>query len=174
MIVADRVVVVAAAVLAAPDPVNDNDNDGLHPTNNGRHAILYIFLEKKKNQRKDDHMTTTLTAGSAGKVWVLRPSSLSTKKYVIRAPDGHSVHFGARGYSDYPTHRDTERKKNYLRRHGAAATGERWGVNGMLTAGFWSRWVLWNLPTIRASVRDIERRFHIRIRIESGAAASLH
>lgn len=77
-----------------------------------------------------------------------------------------TVHFGARGYSDYPTHRDAARKARYVRRHAAR---ERWGRSGIGTAGFWSRWLLWNLPTLRGSAADMGRRFGIRVRFASRA-----
>jgi hypothetical protein len=34
-----------------------------------------------------------------------------------------------------------------------------WGKSGIDTAGFWSRWLLWNKPTIKESYDDIKRRF---------------
>ena len=34
----------------------------------------------------------------------------------------------------------------------------------MHTPGFWSRWLLWNKPTLAASIQDAQRRFSIRIR----------
>jgi hypothetical protein len=51
------------------------------------------------------------------------------------------------------------KKKNYILRH----HGEKWGIRGINTAGFWSRWLLWNKPSIRESANDIERRFKIKI-----------
>lgn len=40
---------------------------------------------------------------------------------------------------------------------------ENWTKSGIDTAGFWSRWVLWNKPTLAASVADTEHRFGIDI-----------
>ena len=67
------------------------------------------------------------------------------------------VKFGATGYSDYPTHKDEERKKRYLDRH---RKNENW--NDPTTAGALSRWVLWNKPTLRASIADFKRRFKLK------------
>ena len=74
--------------------------------------------------------------------------------------DGRHVDFGAIGYSDYTLHRDPIRWANYKRRHRPT---ENWGRSGIGTAGFWARWILWNLPSVAASVRDTERRFGLRI-----------
>lgn len=64
------------------------------------------------------------------------------------------VHFGGEGYSDYTIHKDDERKERYLRRH---RKNENW--DDPLTPGSLSRWILWNKPTLRASIQDYRRRF---------------
>ena len=90
----------------------------------------------------------------------LSKSSRSDKKYMVEV-DGKTVHFGASGYSDYPTHKDSERKQRYITRHKAR---ENWGKSGMKSAGFWSRWLLWGEPTISGSIKEIERKFNVTIR----------
>ena len=64
------------------------------------------------------------------------------------------VAFGAKGMSDYTIHRDPQRKQRYISRHQAR---EDW--NNPLTAGFWSRWYLWNEPTLSGSENDLRKRF---------------
>ncbi len=39
------------------------------------------------------------------------------------------------------------------------------GVTGIKTAGFWSRWVLWNLPTLQASISDVNKRVNINVKL---------
>ena len=77
-------------------------------------------------------------------------------KYYIITPTNKKIYFGAYGYSDYTIHKDNERKLRYIKRH---QERENWGKSGINTAGFWSRWLLWNLKTIEASYRDIKKRF---------------
>ena len=67
-----------------------------------------------------------------------------------------TIYFGAKGYDDYTTHHDQKRKKLYISRHKG---NERWGDPH--TAGFWSRWLLWNRMTINQSIKDIKKRFNI-------------
>ena len=55
--------------------------------------------------------------------------------------------------SDYTIHKDPERKERYISRHKSNED-----FNDPLTAGFWSRWYLWNLPTKKASLEDLKRR----------------
>lgn len=70
------------------------------------------------------------------------------------------VRFGDKQYEDYTMHRDPARKRQYISRH---KTRENWHKNGIATAGFWSRWILWNKPTLASSIRDTEQRFGIKI-----------
>ena len=67
-----------------------------------------------------------------------------------------TVHFGALGYDDYTHHKDPERKKRYLDRH---KSRENW--NNPVTAGSLSRWILWNKPSLRASIADYKSRFKL-------------
>lgn len=74
-----------------------------------------------------------------------------------------TVHFGRSGYSDFTklslaNAKDAEnRKKRYIERHAA-----RENFKDILTAGFWSRWLLWNEKTILASRIDIEKKFNVK------------
>ena len=67
-----------------------------------------------------------------------------------------TVHFGALGYQDFTISRDEKRKASYLARH---KTSEDWTLAGVDTAGLWARWLLWNKPSITASISDINQRF---------------
>ena len=95
----------------------------------------------------------------------LSRSTRSNKKYMVKTPDGKTVHFGGVRdsgvpYDDYTVHKDPERKSRYVARH---KTNENWRKSGTGTAGFWSRWLLWNKPTLSESVSDTERRFGLDI-----------
>ena len=70
--------------------------------------------------------------------------------------NGPTVHFGATGYQDFTQHGDETRKASYLARH---RTREDWTLQGVESAGFWARWVLWNKPSLAQSIADINRRF---------------
>jgi hypothetical protein len=93
-------------------------------------------------------------------MYTLQLSPRSDKKWRITTPSGKNVDFGASGYSDFSLHHNPDRKESYISRH---ANNEDWTVSGINTAGFWSRWLLWNLPSFKASVRDIEKTFGIKI-----------
>ena len=82
-------------------------------------------------------------------------------KYVVRLridDKDKSVRFGRVPYGDFTKHKDPERKERYLARH---KKNENWTRSGVGTAGFWSRWILWNKPTIETSLADTLRRFRI-------------
>jgi len=80
------------------------------------------------------------------------------KKFKVTLPDGRSVKFGARGYSDYTIHGDEDRMKRYLTRH---RSRENWTKSGIDTAGFWSRWLLWSEPSLEGAKKRIEKKFNI-------------
>lgn len=90
---------------------------------------------------------------------LLWKSDRSNKKYMVEV-DGKHIYFGAEGYSDYTKHKDPERKKRYDTRH---RSRENWKKGGIKTAGFWSKWILWNKPSLTDSIKDTERRFNIKI-----------
>ena len=81
---------------------------------------------------------------------VLRKAQNSVHKFMVVFPEGGSVRFGLKGFSDYTIHKDKERMKRYIIRH---QKRENWNKSGVATAGFWSRWVLWSEPSLRAAIR---------------------
>jgi hypothetical protein len=91
----------------------------------------------------------------------LRKSTKPDKKYMVYV-DGKTIHFGARGMSDFTKHKDVKRMKRYSARHKRG--GETWGKSGLKTAGFWSKWLLWNKPSIGGSKRDISSKFGVTFR----------
>lgn len=85
---------------------------------------------------------------------ILRRNPNRVHKFKAVFPDGRTVLFGARGYSDYTKHKDAKRKARYVIRH---KRRENWTASGRYTAGFWSRWLLWSAPTLRGAVRRTEQ-----------------
>jgi hypothetical protein len=88
----------------------------------------------------------------------LQPSKTKKLKAVFRLDNGRTktIHFGAKGYSDYTQHHSEERKENYIRRHEV-----REDFNNPMTAGALSRWLLWNKPTLLESIYDYKKRFRL-------------
>lgn len=91
----------------------------------------------------------------------LKKSPNPKKKFRVVFEDGNHVDFGAKGYSDYTIHKDPERMKRYLQRH---RSREIWSKNGIKTAGFWSRWLLWSYPSLKQAKTFMEKKFQIKIR----------
>lgn len=91
----------------------------------------------------------------------LSKSTRKGKKWQVKFEDGKTVHFGAEGMFDYTQHRDPQRKDNYIRRH-AASGKEQW--DNPRTAGFWSRWLLWEEPTLQEAINKIEKKFALKIK----------
>jgi hypothetical protein len=84
-------------------------------------------------------------------------SKKPTKKFDAVIDKTKTVSFGARGMSDYTKHKDVTRRARYLKRH--SGMGEHWTRPD--TPGALSRWILWNKPSLKASLSDFKKRFNV-------------
>ena len=92
----------------------------------------------------------------------IKPSTQKDKKLMAIFTDDEgkkvkTTHFGAKGMSDFTIHKNPERKMKYLDRH---RKRENW--DDPMSAGALSRWVLWNLPTLKASISDYKKKFSLK------------
>jgi len=98
------------------------------------------------------------------KTAILSKSDKKDKKWkVIYTENGgksKTIHFGDSNYEDFTMHKNEDRKQLYLNRH---RSKENW--LDPKTAGFWSRWLLWNETTLSSSIKDVEKKFLIKIKI---------
>jgi hypothetical protein len=107
----------------------------------------------------------------------------------------HVVRFGLKSQrdarNDYPHHRNEERMKTYLQRHGATCAPrhlrgdhqlaarcnqsrkEHWERTGVLTPGFWSRWMLWSRRTAGEIARQLEKVIGAPVYLTAAARKSL-
>ena len=92
---------------------------------------------------------------------IIKRSTNRQKKYMaVFYKDGKKIkttHFGAAGMSDYTKHKDSNRKKRYMTRH---RKRENW--NNYMSAGSLSRYILWNKPTLKASITDYKKKFNLQ------------
>jgi hypothetical protein len=93
-------------------------------------------------------------------VYIIQPSSRKDKKLMVVMGPNMVHHFGQAGYDDYTTTNDVVKKKAYLARH---SVNEDWTKKGIHSSGFWAKHVLWAKPTIRGSIKDLQRKFGIKI-----------
>ena len=95
---------------------------------------------------------------------VISKSDNKNKKMKAVINNKKTIHFGAKGYEDFTTHKDKDRKQRYIDRH---KKREDWGASGVDTAGFYSRWVTWNKDTLTKSVEDLNKKFkNINIKLK--------
>lgn len=93
-------------------------------------------------------------------MYKLNYSNRKDKKYQTKyVKDGSikTVHFGSPSHEQYIIHKDDKRKEMYINRHNK----EDW--TDLSKAGTWSRYILWNKPTLDASIKDMEKKFKIKI-----------
>ena len=107
--------------------------------------------KKTKNIRK--------RGGRIGKKVIIKKSTNPKKKYMaVFYENGKKIkttHFGCQGMSDYTKHKDPDRKQRYMNRHKAT---EDW--TKPMSAGALSRYILWNKPSLKASISDYKKRFN--------------
>jgi len=83
----------------------------------------------------------------------VKASPVSGKKLRAVFSDGSHTDFGASGYSDYTRHGDRERRDRYIERHAKDLR-----TADPTRAGYLSMFILWNKPTVEASVADYRKR----------------
>ena len=90
------------------------------------------------------------------KLLKITKSPVATKKLRAIFDDGSHTDFGASGYSDYTIHKDVERRQRYDARH---MKNENW--SDYKSAGSLAKYILWNKPTLEASIADYKKRFNL-------------
>lgn len=81
------------------------------------------------------------------------------KKYQITFNKNGKVYkrsFGAAGMSDFTIHKNKERRERYISRHKKDLR-----TNDPMKPGYLSMYILWNKPSISASLADYKRRLNI-------------
>lgn len=79
-------------------------------------------------------------------------------KFFIITNQGKRVYFGQAGASDYTIHKDLIRKNRYILRH-KKREEQFWNKAGINTASFWSRFLLWEKPTLADAYDYIKKNF---------------
>lgn len=90
----------------------------------------------------------------------LRRSNRKDKRYMATFDGKRTIHFGARDGKTFIDHKDDKKKSAWMARH---AKRENWNRSGIHTAGFWSKHLLWNKPSLKDSIKNIEKTFNINI-----------
>ena len=86
---------------------------------------------------------------------VISPSKNKNKKFMAEVDGKKKIHFGDSRYEDYTIHKDDKRKENYINRH----SGEDWSKSNIASAGFMSRYILWEKPTIQQAINNLNSKY---------------
>tara|TARA_B100000674_G_scaffold26732_1_gene18645 strand:- start:303 stop:587 length:285 start_codon:yes stop_codon:yes gene_type:complete len=84
----------------------------------------------------------------------LTKSDKKNKRYKVVIDGKKTIHFGQKGGSTFIDHKNNAKKSDWIARH---KVNENW--TDPKTAGFWAKHILWNKPTVAASITNIESRF---------------
>lgn len=125
------------------------------------HRSVKKSSRKRSLRKRSASPKRSVKKSASSNTYILKKlGPTADKKYQVILPTGRSLKFGANGYSDYTKHKDNARKERYISRH---QKRENWTKSGIGSNGFWSRWILWNKPSLSASIQDTQRKFHIKI-----------
>ena len=81
------------------------------------------------------------------------------KKYEITFEKNGKTYvrkFGAQGMSDFTKHKDRKRRESYISRHKKDLR-----TNDPMRPGYLSMYILWNKPSVKASLADYKRRLGV-------------
>ena len=93
---------------------------------------------------------------------IIKPSSNRLKKFDAIIDDKKKISFGQKGASDFTINKNEDQKNRYINRHKKM---ENW--NDPMTAGFFSKNILWNKTSLNESIKDTNRRFkNIEIKLK--------
>jgi len=85
-------------------------------------------------------------------IQILHSTRKGKKFMAVYSDNVHpDIHFGQLGSTTYLDSRDDRAKINYNKRHIIDETNP-------YTAGFLSKYISWNLPTLKQSIADYEKR----------------
>ena len=93
--------------------------------------------------------------------YVLFKSPRDNKRFAVMNEDGKTTHFGQPGATTFADGASEAKRAAYIARHSKG--GENWNISGKDTAGFWSRHLLWEEPSIGGAIKSIKRKFGIKI-----------
>ena len=95
-------------------------------------------------------------------LYITKSTRKHKKSDLLDSNTNYLLPFGDSRFSDYTIHKDETRRQIYIDRH---KKNEDWTATGVKTAGFWSRWAIWHLPTLQDSIRDVNTRFNINVKL---------
>ena len=87
---------------------------------------------------------------------VIAKSTNPKTKYMARFDNKKTIHFGQAFASDYTLNKDDKRKENYISRHSKENNNN---INNVKSAGFLSRNILWNKPSISQSINSLNKKY---------------
>jgi CDGSH-type Zn-finger protein len=113
---------------------------------------------RSRRVKRSSRKSSKIVKQSSGKTKLvsIKKSPIKGKKLRATFSDGTHTDFGFAGMSDYTKHKDPQRMQRYLNRH---RSRENW--NNYKSRGSLSRYILWNKPSLQASISDYKRRFNL-------------
>ena len=140
-------------------PDRKGGDEDLFKEINNAYAVLMEYTRLTNTRRRKARFGKVVNKRKSIKLVSIKRSTNTGKKLMATFEIGTRkkiIHFGAAGMSDYTKHKDRDRRNKYIFRH-----NKDLGTGDPTRAGFLSMFVLWNKPSLQASIADYKRRLNV-------------
>ena len=86
---------------------------------------------------------------------VISKSDNKSKKMMAVIDGKKTVHFGASGYQDFTTHKNSKRRDNYI----ARTSKQDHSKQNVASPAWMSRFILWEKPTLKGAVESANKKY---------------
>jgi hypothetical protein len=93
------------------------------------------------------------------KIYILKKSNVKGKRMSVIS-EGKKIDFGSNIGKTYIDHNDDKKKDAWIKRHKSGNPDKFDDINSPL---FWANVILWNRKSIDESIRDIQKKYKIRV-----------
>jgi hypothetical protein len=122
----------------------------------GADVIYAPLIANKVLNNLTRNVPSSTGMGNKLKLVSVAKSTRKGKKWMATFTNGTKTHFGSAGMDDYTLTKDSKQKELYRNRHQKDLKS-----NDPTRAGFLSYYLLWNKPTLEASIKDFKKLFSV-------------
>lgn len=122
----------------------------------GPDAVYTPLIANKMVMGMTKNVPSSTGMGNKLKLVSVTKSTRKGKKWMATFSNGIKTHFGSAGMDDYTLTKDSKQKELYRNRHQKDLKS-----NDPTKAGFLSYYLLWNKPTLEASIKDFKQLFSV-------------
>lgn len=122
----------------------------------GADVVYAPLIANKVVNNLTRNVPSSTGMGNKLKLVSVAKSTNKGKKWMAIFSNGIKTHFGSAGMDDYTLTKNNEQKELYRKRHAKDLKS-----NDPTKAGYLSYYLLWNKPTLEASIKDYKKLFSL-------------